>query len=67
MARNVACTGRVAVVPPCAAHIVRLFVEGEVVVSEQALELDCHTKTRNTPSDDNHFFLMRHGEEHDSS
>jgi hypothetical protein len=39
---NVTGTGRVPVVPPGSADVVRLLKDGEVLVSQQSLQLDGH-------------------------
>lgn len=51
----------IAIVPPCAAKIVQLLVDGEVLVSQQTLGLDSHPEARNTSTDDDHFPLRGHG------
>lgn len=55
VAGDVTCAGRVAVVPPSASHVVRLLVNGEVVVAQQAFELDGHADSGYASADDDHF------------
>lgn len=62
MAGNVAGASRKTVVPPCSADVVRLFVDGKVLVTQQTLELDSHSEAGNASTDDNHFLWRGHGE-----
>ena len=47
--------------PPTSPNVVRSLVDGEVVVAEDALELDGHSKPGNTTTEDNNFFGLVHG------
>ena len=45
VAWNVAGASWVAVMPPCASNVIGLFEEGEILVAEPTLELDCHAES----------------------
>lgn len=62
MAGDVAGTSRVTIVPPCATDVVRLLVDGEVLVAQQTLELDSHSEAGNASTDNYHLFFSGHVE-----
>jgi hypothetical protein len=58
--RDITRTSRIAIVPPSPSDIVRFFIDSEVIVSKETFQLNCHSKTRNAPSDDDNFFRSIH-------
>lgn len=60
MARDITGTGRITVVPPRPADVVRLLVDGEVVMAQDSLQLHGHSKARYAASDYDDLFGLMH-------
>jgi hypothetical protein len=61
MTWNITSTCWVAVVPPSSSNVIGFLEKCEVMVSQQSLELNCHSEPRNSSADDEDFFLVSHG------
>ena len=60
MARYIAGTSRVAIVPPCSANVVGFLVDGEVIMAHQSFQLDGHSQAGDASSNDDDFLTLIH-------